>query len=116
MVILEVEIMADAETTTTKGSPRRSEAETAMDHIRIPTDLKDRAEAVLGELGISPSDAIRVFYKQITLRGELPFDTLIPNEETQEALRATEAGEGLLGPFRDADEMFRELGVELGDP
>lgn len=34
----------------------------------------------------------------------------VPNDATAKALRDADAGKGLLGPFRDAEEMFRELG------
>ena len=105
--------MADAKQKSTEGTSRRPRAETVMLHVRIPAELKAQAEAVLGELGISASDAIRVYYKQITLRGGLPFDVLIPNEETQESMRAADAGEGLLRRYDNFDDFAREM---LGDP
>ena len=118
--------MAGAKKTDTKATPRRTKAagrspagkpaaRTTMLHVRIRADVKAEAEAVLDELGITPSDAIRVFYKQVALRRGLPFDVLIPNEETQQILRDADAGKGLLGPFKDTDEMFRELGIDLGE-
>ena len=38
-------------------------------------------------LGLSPTEAITLFYKQVTLRRGLPFSVEIPNPETREAMR-----------------------------
>jgi DNA-damage-inducible protein J len=78
---------------------------------RIEPKLKAEAERVLAALGLSASDAIRVFYKQVVLRKGLPFDVAIPNATTRKAMKDADAGRNLLGPFADANEMFRELGV-----
>jgi DNA-damage-inducible protein J len=53
---------------------------------RIEPDIKHNAEAILKNLGLSNSQAIGLFYKQIILNQGLPFDLKIPNEETQEAM------------------------------
>lgn len=53
---------------------------------RIEPDIKQNAEAILKNLGLSNSQAIGLFYKQIILNQGLPFDLKIPNEETQEAM------------------------------
>jgi len=53
---------------------------------RIEPDIKHNAEAILKNLGLSNSQAIVLFYKQIILNQGLPFDLKIPNEETQEAI------------------------------
>ena len=67
-------------------------AKTGMIRARIDPELKARAEAILGILGLNASDAIRLFYTQITLSDGLPFDVRIPNAETRETIR--EAREG----------------------
>jgi DNA-damage-inducible protein J len=59
---------------------------TAAIHSRIEPGLKNRAESVLQQLGVSPTEAIRMFYSQIALRNALPFDVSIPNPETIKAL------------------------------
>ncbi|MEI8295182.1 MAG: type II toxin-antitoxin system RelB/DinJ family antitoxin [Alphaproteobacteria bacterium] len=53
---------------------------------RIEPDIKHNAEEILKHLGLSNSQAIGLFYKQIILNQGLPFDLKIPNEETQEAM------------------------------
>lgn len=43
-------------------------------YARIDTDLKNEAEDVLSKLGITPTSAISMFYKQLVLRHGMPFD------------------------------------------
>jgi DNA-damage-inducible protein J len=77
---------------------------------RVDAQLKADAEAVLSELGLSSSDAIRMFYRQVTLRRGLPFDVEVPNAETRRAIRDVERGRGLK-MYKDAQEMFEDLGL-----
>lgn len=64
-------------------------------HSRIEPDIKDKAEDVLRRLGVSPTEAIRMFYTQIALRDGLPFDVSLPNATTQKALEDSRSGRGL---------------------
>ena len=77
---------------------------------QVDAQLKADAEAVLSELGLSSSDAIRLFYRQVTLRRGLPFDVEVPNAETRRAIRDVERGRGLK-TYKDAQEMFEDLGL-----
>ena len=53
-------------------------AKTANMYARIEPDLKSQAEAILAALGISASNAITMFYKQIVLQKGLPFEVKLP--------------------------------------
>jgi len=66
---------------------------------------KEKAEGVLSRLGITPTEAIRVFYRQIALRGGLPFSVVIPNDRTAATLRKSRRGQ-LVETFDSLDEMF----------
>lgn len=52
---------------------------TANLYARIEPDVKNQAESILEELGISASSAITMFYKQIILHRGLPFDVKLPH-------------------------------------
>jgi len=78
---------------------------TAAVHSRIQPDIKEKAESILLRLGLSPTEAIRMFYTQITLKNGLPFDVAIPNEETVKALEDSRAGRDL-ERFGSVDELF----------
>ncbi|MGI9283386.1 MAG: type II toxin-antitoxin system RelB/DinJ family antitoxin [Endozoicomonas sp.] len=48
---------------------------------RIEEALKEEAEEVLHKLGLTTSQAINIYFKQIALRKGLPFDVVIPDEK-----------------------------------
>lgn len=79
---------------------------TAAVHSRIEPEIKQQAEDILQRLGLSPTEAIRMFYTQITLRNGLPFEVLIPNEETEKALADSRSGRKL-ERFKSANELFK---------
>jgi DNA-damage-inducible protein J len=78
---------------------------TAVIHARIEPQIKLQAEGVLHDLGISPTDAIRIFYRQITLRRGLPFAVSMPNERTAATLAKSRRGEDVQ-EFESLDAMF----------
>lgn len=53
-------------------------AKTANLYARIEPEIKEQAEMILTALGISASNAINMFYKQIILQGGLPFEVKLP--------------------------------------
>jgi len=78
---------------------------TAAVHSRIQPEIKEKAEGILQRLGLSPTEAIRMFYMQIALRNGLPFDVAIPNDETIKALEDSRNGRNL-ERFDSTDELF----------
>lgn len=53
-------------------------ANTTAVYARIDTGLKDSAEKIMAQLGISPSSAIQMLYSQIVLQNGMPFDLRLP--------------------------------------
>lgn len=47
-------------------------------YARIDTNLKENAEAILAQLGITPSSAIQMLYSQVVLRRGMPFELQLP--------------------------------------
>jgi DNA-damage-inducible protein J len=78
---------------------------TAVVHARIEPGTKKAAEGVLKRLGMSPTEAIRIFYRQICLRRGLPFRVQVPNDLTKKTLARSKRGEQLT-EFDTLDEMF----------
>ena len=66
-----------------------------MIRARVEPELKQEAETVFSKLGLSTTQAITLFYKQVTLQQGLPFAVKIPNAETREALQQAYDGEDL---------------------
>ena len=63
--------------------------------VQVEPALKHEVERLLSTLGLSPSEAIGLFYAQVALHRGLPFNVKIPNSETREALRQAREEEGL---------------------
>ncbi len=85
-------------------------ARTAMINARTERELKDEVEGILQSLGISTTEAINIFFRQVKLRRGLPFPVEIPNEETLKVFRDSEADNDLVA-CKDADDLFNRLGV-----
>ena len=63
----------------------------AMIRARTTKELKEEVETIFNELGLSTTEAINLFYKQVKLNKGLPFRISIPKEVTEK-------------PIKDADE------------
>ena len=91
----------------TKTAGKAGTRQTGVIRARVDPALKIRAEAVLNKLGLNASDAIRLLYKQITLRKGLPFDVKIPNAATRRAMKELDEGKGT--PFEDFDDFRKAM-------
>ncbi len=80
----------------------------AMVRARVEPKLKRDAEGLFERLGLSTTQAITLFYRQVALRQGLPFDVVIPSVTTRKALVDTDHGRGLT-VCKDAADMFTKL-------
>ncbi len=83
---------------------------TSTVRARIEPALKNKAEQVFRNLGLTTTQAITIFYRQVELRKGLPFDVVIPNETTRRTFSDTDAERNLV-VCEDADDMFKKLGI-----
>ena len=74
---------------------------------RIDRETKDEATAVLEAIGLTASDAFRLMMRRIAAERRLPFEPLVPNRETVEAIRAARRGE--LATVGSVDDLMAEL-------
>ena len=81
---------------------------TAMLRARIEPTLKSEAEAILDQLGVNPTQAVTMLYRQVVMLQGLPFDVKVPNAVTRRTFADTDRGVGL-HRHRDAAAMFRDL-------
>jgi DNA-damage-inducible protein J len=82
----------------------------AMVRARVEPKLKRDAESLFERLGLSTTQAITLFYRQVALRRGLPFEVVIPNATTLKTLGDTDRGRNLVF-CKDADDMFEKLGM-----
>jgi DNA-damage-inducible protein J len=68
-------------------------AENAVVRARIDGRIKKQAAAVLSTMGLTVSDAFRLMMVRIAREKALPFEPLVPSEETIEAMKAARRGE-----------------------
>ncbi len=85
-------------------------SKTATVRARIEPNLKTEVESLFKKLGLSTTEAINLFYRQVKLRKGLPFSVVIPNETTEKVFKDTDAGRNLIR-CDDADDMFDKLGL-----
>ena len=77
---------------------------------RIDQRTKQEATAVLDAMGLTVSDAFRLMMVRIAAEKALPFQPLVPNEETIEAMRAARRGE--LESTRSAGDLLARLNAD----
>lgn len=77
---------------------------------RMDPELKRKVERVFRELGLTSSQAITLFYKQVELQQGLPFIVKIPNDVTMEALEDARSRSNL-EEFNTTDDLFDDLGI-----
>jgi DNA-damage-inducible protein J len=67
--------------------------ENSVVRARIDEATKTEAAAVLATMGLSLSDAFRLLLKRVAAEKALPFEPLVPNAETVEAMKAARRGD-----------------------
>ena len=75
---------------------------------RIDVKSKEQAQEILDILGLTMSEAISLYFRQIVLRRGIPFDIEIPNELTAKVLRSSRKGRGL-HKAANVDDLFKGI-------
>ena len=60
--------------------------QTSMLHVRVDDDIKDQATQALAAMGLSMSDAVRIFLRRVVVDQAFPLELKVPNAETQAAI------------------------------
>jgi DNA-damage-inducible protein J len=82
---------------------------TGMIRARVEPELKAKAEKLLDDFGLTPSIAIRIFYKQIVKHKGHLLDVLRPGDETLQAMEDDKKGR--MVECKDHKELRKKLGV-----
>jgi len=86
-------------------------SKTTFVRARIEPSLKEETENVLKELGLSVSEAITLFYKQIAFKKGLPFEVKLPNQVTIQAM--TDALEDKnLNTYSNLSDLMKKFSTE----
>lgn len=85
-------------------------AKTATIRARIEPRLKEDVEKLFQKMGLTTTEALNLFYRQVKLRNGLPFNVVIPNKTTEKVFKDTDAQRNLVR-CDNADDMFDNLGI-----
>ncbi|MBO5370206.1 MAG: type II toxin-antitoxin system RelB/DinJ family antitoxin [Clostridia bacterium] len=82
--------------------------------IRIDTELKKQADAMLSDMGLNMTTAMNMFLRQVVRQGRIPFEiaTDIPNAETIAALKEMDdmlSGKIPAKRYSNTKELFEDL-------
>jgi DNA-damage-inducible protein J len=77
---------------------------------RIDEHIKEEATAVLAAMGLTVSDAFRMMLTRIAREKALPFEPLVPNATTIEAMK--EARRGGLKSFATIEDLMTNLNAD----
>ena len=85
-------------------------ATTSMVHVRVDDQIKAQAKETLAAMGLSVSDAVRVFLMRVVADKQMPFALRAPNEATRAAMvEADEIARSHQARFATADDLLNEL-------
>ena len=79
--------------------------QSAVIHARIDSATKEATEKILNSLGLTPTEVIRLFYRQIAMRGEFPLELRVPNSLTAATLSHADSGDELES-FASVDDLY----------
>ena len=83
---------------------------TTMVHVRVDENIKAQATETLAAMGLSVSDAVRVFLMRVVAEQQMPFTIKAPNAETRAAMtEADTIARKRRTRFGTATELFNDL-------
>ena len=82
-------------------------AATSMIHVRVDDDIKAQATEALSIMGLSVSDAVRLFLKRVVIEQALPIELKVPNAETIAAIKESRSMKK--ARFNNSQELFDDL-------
>ena len=65
--------------------------QTSMLHIRVDDDIKEQATQTLTAMGLSMSDAVRLFLRRVVIDQAFPLELKVPNAQTLAAMEESRA-------------------------
>ena len=82
---------------------------------RVDSKVKNDAEKIINQLGISLNEAIRMFLMQVIIHKGIPFKPTLkpeyePNEMLQQIIADVENKKDLTR-YKNTDEMWQDLGL-----
>lgn len=90
-------------------------AQTSMLHIRVDEDIKEQATLALTAMGLSMSDAVRLFLRRVVIDQAFPLELKVPNAQTRAAMDDSRAmAAARQTRFATSDALFDDLEKNSG--
>ncbi len=90
-------------------------AATTMVHVRVDERIKAQATETLAAMGLSLSDAVRVFLVRLVAEKQMPFALKVPNADTRAGMaEADEIVRTHRARFSTAAKLFDDLEKNRG--
>ena len=84
--------------------------QTSMLHIRVEDDIKEQATQALTAMGLSVSDAVRLFLRRVVIDQAFPLELKVPNAQTRAAMEESRTMMATRrARFASAEELFADL-------
>ena len=77
--------------------------------MRMEKELKQEADALFADMGLSLNAACRMFLKRAVLEQRIPFDVRRVDRKTLQAISDAEEGKDLSGSFDSVDALMEDL-------
>ena len=77
--------------------------------LRVDKELKEQADALFEDMGLSLNTACRMFLKRAVQEQRIPFDVRRPDRKTLRAISDAEREKDLSGSFDSVDELMEDL-------
>lgn len=85
-------------------------AQSSMLHVRVDDEVKAQATEALAAMGMSVSDAVRLFLRRVVIDQAFPLELKVPNAATQVAMEESRRMmKARQARFNTADALFDEL-------
>lgn len=82
----------------------------SMVHVRVDDGTREKAAAALEAMGLSVSEAVRLFLRRVVSDQAFPLELKVPNAETRAAMaEADKIVRNRAARFTTADELFADL-------
>lgn len=89
--------------------------QTSMLHVRVDEETKEQASLALNAMGLSMSDAVRIFLRRVVAEQAFPLELKVPNAVTREAMaEADEIARSRRGRFATATQLLTDLDENAG--
>ena len=100
--------------TKTRQKSKKTVGKISVIQTRVEPALREKTDTILNQLGLSTSDAIRIFLEQIILHRGLPFEVKLPSPPMSSALEVPVWDEKTEHKFQSAlDNIDKKYGRAL---